>query len=138
MLINELGIAKLKNLRKYLDHILWESARFGNKSWLVHQLELLGLTINNCVDVTHDEKDEAYAGMGKLLYSAIGTTMDIEKYTNFCKLLDKFLDKLGNKNHRGAIKYQVEKLNKVLTENNLKYKVQKTKDTYEVFPLNDK
>lgn len=130
--LNELGRLKFMNMQQYFQHILWETEIYGDKSFLAHQLELFGLSIDDCIDVNHDAIESTRAQLISYLDSCVDTDMDTDHYTKFCQRFDEFLSKLGKNTHRGGGKYQADKINKVLENNELKYKVSYEAGIYKI------
>lgn len=129
---NHMAARKLRNMEEYLKHILWETERYGEKSFLRHQLELFGLPYSKCTDIMHDEKAEIRKNLISFVDKHVDKKMSTEEYTTFCKELDVFLDKLGTKDHRGADRYSEKKLNTTFAENNLNYVVANNKGNYTI------
>lgn len=121
---NRLARKKLLNLRRYLRHVLWEVDKYGEQSLLAHQAELFGHTLGECQDILQETKQTKRNELINYLDSLEGKELGKEEYIEFCKKFSDLLMRLtGKKWHRGAVMFQVAKLNEIFAENGLEFRV---------------
>ena len=127
---NRMANIKLGNLREYLHHILYDTALNDEKAFLANQLELFGLSLDDCVDITSESKEQTSSELVAYINSVVDKKLTIDEYKAFCQEFDKFLKELGTCKHRGAKKYEVENLNDAFLKNKLPFTAKNNGGTY--------
>lgn len=90
LVYNKLGYLKLIRMRDYLIHII-KGFDYGELTFIAHQLELLGLSIDECKPIDYDKKSELYNNLMDYLSGLVGQMLSIDQYKKANNDLDNYL-----------------------------------------------
>lgn len=90
--LNRFAYAKTESLKDYLMYLVDPNRELGEKTFLKHQLELFGFSLDECHDLGVDKAQKAISDISALIDTVVDKELNESEYKDFSDKLDDLLN----------------------------------------------